>query len=251
MKQIDLLKKTSKEINKLRTVPLDKWFLAKQQPGVKYFQTARHRDFHRAFVETGSFGNPKVISIESFVAVLGEQFRQYITYLPGLENLIGRSGGYVPDWIYEFYATVWIAPDHSHIAFSFLGRRVTVGASEFRDIFNLRESPIRIHDLCFPNIEPPRYAHAGMLPPVDVMRPCFKGDFGFGSSRLPADLTPIARGLNSIVRHTILPRTGYRNGFTRLQQWIVSHLVRQIEFDIWDLLISDIEDVIYGSFGRT
>jgi len=90
-----------------------------------------------------------------------------------------------------------------------------------------------------------------MLPSVDVMRPCFKGDFGFGSSRLPADLTPIARGLNSIVRHTILPRTGYRNGFTRLQQWIVSHLVRQIEFDIWDLLISDIEDVIYGSFGRT
>jgi hypothetical protein len=29
VKQIDLLKKTSKEIKKLRTVPLDKWFLAK------------------------------------------------------------------------------------------------------------------------------------------------------------------------------------------------------------------------------
>jgi hypothetical protein len=48
-------------------------------------------------VETSSFGDPKVISIESFVAVLGEQFRQYITYLTGLENLIDRSGGYVHD----------------------------------------------------------------------------------------------------------------------------------------------------------
>jgi hypothetical protein len=170
-----------------------------------------------------------------------------------LADLISRSGSYVPSWILEFYATVWINPYYSEIAFSFLGQRVDTSSEWAREILRIPHNANKIHKLCFPDAEPPRRAHTRVLPPVEDMRPCFRGDFGEGSIRIPTDMTSIARALDSIVRRTILPREGFREGFTRLQQWIVSHshLVRRVEFDIWDLMLLDIEDVIYGSFSST
>jgi hypothetical protein len=133
------------------------------------------------------------------------------------------------------------------MAFSFLGERHDISGAQAREILRIPHSSNKIHSICFPDAEPPRHAHTGVLPPVEDMRPCFQRDFGEGLRRLPTDLTTTACALDSIVKRTILPR----EGFTRLQQWIVSHLVRQIEFDIWDIMLCDIEDVIYGSFKTT
>lgn len=165
-----------------------------------------------------------------------------------MRDLIGRSGSYVPSRILEFHATIWVYPDHTGIAFSFLGERHDISSAQARDIMRIPHSPNRIHNICFPDAEPPKHAHTGVLPPAEAMCPCFRGDFGEGSSRLPNDMTATAHALDAIVRCTILPREGFREGFTRLQQWIVSHLVRQIELDIWDIMLCDIEDIIYGSF---
>jgi len=51
-----------------------------------------------------------------------------------------------------------------------------------------------------------------------------------------------------VLRKTLLPRTGYRDGFTRIQQWLVAHLISQTLFDLWDLIVSEIEDTISESF---
>lgn len=198
-----------------------------------YFHTALQEDFHRTYVETQArFSAQRVISLKNSVSVLGGEFRQYIDCLLGLTDLIGRSGSYVTSWILEFYATVWINPDHLEIAFSFLGQRVDISSARAREILRIPHNANKIHRLCFPDAEPPRRTHIGVLPLVKDMHPCFRGDFGEGSSRLPTDITSTARALDSIVRRTILPREGFREGFTRLQQWIVSHLVRRLEFDI-------------------
>ena len=63
------------------------------------------------------------------------------------------------------------------------------------------------------------------MPPTDLVRPCFIEPFGEGSSRTPRDLTPIARLLDAIMRRTLLPRMGYREDLTRIQLWLVYHLV--------------------------
>ena len=76
------------------------------------------------------------------------------------------------------------------------------------------------------------------MPPIDLVRHCFKEPFGEGSRRNPNDLTPTARVLEAIIR-TLLPRLGYREGLTRLQQTV---------FDIWDLLLSEMEDTIAKGF---
>jgi hypothetical protein len=55
---------------------------------------------------------------------------------------------------------------------------------------------------------------AGQCPPTDMVRPCFREPFGKGSRRTPAILTPLARVLDAIMRRTLLPRLGYREGLT-------------------------------------
>jgi hypothetical protein len=70
------------------------------------------------------------------------------------------------------------------------------------------------------------------VPPTDLVRPRFHEPFGKESRRTPALMTPIARVLDAIVRRTLLPRLGYREGLTCMQLWVVHHLVSQTSFDI-------------------
>ena len=86
------------------------------------------------------------------------------------------------------------------------------------------------------------------MPPTDLVRHCFKEPFGEGSSRTPSDLTPTARVLDAIMRRTLITRMGYREGLTRLQLWLLNFLMQQTVFDIWDLLLSEMEDTIAEGF---
>jgi hypothetical protein len=85
------------------------------------------------------------------------------------------------------------------------------------------------------------------VPPVDVVRCLLGSDFGEGSSRRPVDMLSPVCLLDAIIRRTILPRSNFRDRTTRLQQWLLSHLVRGITFDIWDLMLCELEDTIYES----
>ena len=86
------------------------------------------------------------------------------------------------------------------------------------------------------------------MPPTDIVRPCFIEPFGEGSSRTPCDLTPTARLLDAIMRRTLLPRMGYHEGLTRIQLWLVYHLVSQSVFDIWDVILLEMEDTLAEGF---
>jgi hypothetical protein len=51
------------------------------------------------------------------------------------------------------------------------------------------------------------------------------------------------------LRKTLLPRSGYPEGFTGLQQRLVLHILTHQPFDIIDLLLAKIEDVITDGMG--
>ena len=87
-----------------------------------------------------------------------------------------------------------------------------------------------------------------MVPPTDLVRHCFIEPFGEGSSRTPSDLTPTARVLDAIMRRTLLLRMGYCKGLTRIQLWLLNYLMQQTVLDIWDLLLSEMEDTIIEGF---
>jgi hypothetical protein len=50
------------------------------------------------------------------------------------------------------------------------------------------------------------------------------------------------------MRRTLLPRMGYREGLTHIQLWLLNALMQQTVFDIWDLLLSEMEDMIAEGF---
>jgi hypothetical protein len=83
--------------------------------------------------------------------------------------------------------------------------------------FSDSQLQIRRYTSCvFGQTAPPRRPHGGTVPPTNMIRPCFRDPFGKGSRRTPASLTPLARVLDAIVRRTLLPRLGYREGLTRM-----------------------------------
>jgi len=41
---------------------------------------------------------------------------------------------------------------------------------------------------------------------------------------------------------------GYHEGLTRIQLWLVYHLVSQTVFDIWDVMLSEMEDTLVEGF---
>ena len=50
------------------------------------------------------------------------------------------------------------------------------------------------------------------------------------------------------MRRTLLPRMGYHEGLTRIQLWLVHYLVSQTVFDIWDVMLSEMEDTLAEGF---
>jgi hypothetical protein len=68
------------------------------------------------------FREHRVLDLEVLGNVVGADIRQYFTYLPGLPCLLALPGTYVEEWVREFFASVWIAPDHSYIHYSLADR---------------------------------------------------------------------------------------------------------------------------------
>ena len=85
------------------------------------------------------FRSQRVCNIESIVAAAGEHIRPYLSYMPGLTDLLGRTGLYIPSWVHEFYATLWIDLLHRFIHFSFRGRDYRLMNSRVREILRLQE----------------------------------------------------------------------------------------------------------------
>jgi hypothetical protein len=96
-----------------------------------------------------------------------------LTYILGLVCLLALPGTYVEEWVREFYATVWISPDHSFIHYALAGSDYRVSAQRARETLGLQESETRIHELCYSRIEPPCHPHGGSLPSVEFVAPCY------------------------------------------------------------------------------
>jgi hypothetical protein len=99
---------------------------------------AIQEDFHRAYLNA----NVPVIAHrriprQSIVDLIGEDVRTYLSTVPGLVDLVGRSGSYVLSWVREFFATIWIHPDHSMISFSFLGEQREISSARARELMRI------------------------------------------------------------------------------------------------------------------
>jgi len=105
--------------------------------------------------------------------VIGQDIRPYLSYLRGLAGLLALLGTYVEEWIHEFYASVWVAPNHSNIHYALAGTDCRVIAQRVRETWGLTAYVIKINELCYAGYEPPCHPHGGELPLVDFISPYF------------------------------------------------------------------------------
>ena len=50
------------------------------------------------------------------------------------------------------------------------------------------------------------------------------------------------------MKRTLLPRMGYHEGLTRIQLWLLNSLMQQTIFDIWDVILSEMENTLVEGF---
>jgi len=73
-------------------------------------------DMYEALVHSqAQFREHRVLDLEILRNMVGADIRQYFTYLPGLPELLALPGTYCEEWVREFYASVWVSPNHSYI----------------------------------------------------------------------------------------------------------------------------------------
>ena len=70
-----------------------------------------------------------------------------------------------------------------------------------------------------------------------------------GFQRHPLQLTPADRVIHGVLRHTLLPRSGYGEALMAPQQWLLSYIFHQMPFDLVDFLLCEMEDIIFDGSG--
>jgi hypothetical protein len=90
--------------------------------------------FYRAqLLERCAFSPHRVLDLAYLRRAAGtREISQCISYLPGLENLLCRSGLYMEKWIRVFYAIVWVDPAHDFFWFGFEGETYRIFSHEIR-----------------------------------------------------------------------------------------------------------------------
>jgi len=188
VRHYNLRRATARQVQEFKTVDIDEWFLAERQEGAtEGFYTALHEDFYRAYLDSGAVFYPhRVCPMGDIASVVGEHIHPYLTYLPGLADLLGWSGAYVPSWVREFYATLWIQLDHEYSQFTVRGDPRRLYRAMILERLRLTESTTRLHSRCYDMIDPPRHAHGGLLPDTAEVAACFSPPFRDGSRCTPS-----------------------------------------------------------------
>ena len=129
----------AKQVQQLRFVDFEVWFPSRRdERASEGFYTPLQEDFYNAYLNSGAvFRSQRVCSIESIVAAAGEHIRPYLTYLPGLTDLIGWTGVYVLSWVRQFYASLYIDLGHKFIHFALRGRDYRLMSFRVREILRL------------------------------------------------------------------------------------------------------------------
>jgi len=100
------------------------------------------------------FREPRVVDLEVLGNGVGQDIRPLLSYLPGLAKFLALPGNYAEEWVREFYASVWVALDHSYIHYTLAGTGYRVTPQHARETWGLTTLETKIHELCYSGIEP-------------------------------------------------------------------------------------------------
>ena len=181
----------------------------------------------------------------------GADVREHFSHFRGLPRLLEMGQNrYMDDWVRVFYATAWIGPERRAVHFMFGGQVFGLTRVTIAGIFGVDLVDVSLHERVYGDADPPRRAMiGGIVPSHEVISQFFHQPFPALYARVPNLLTPEAYIVHMALQRTLLPRSGYPEGFTGLQQLLILHILTHEPFDIVDFILAEIEDVITDGMG--
>jgi hypothetical protein len=164
---------------------------------------------------------PRVLDWESVSQQAGgADIEPHFTHFIGLPGLlkVGQNG-YVEDWVRVFYITVWVGQERYVIWFMFGGQPYHLTRAQLVDILGVNLVDVSLHAAVYGDADPPRRALVGGIAPThEEISILFHQSFPVSYQRAPDLLTDEAYAIHMVLRKTLLPRSGYPEGFIGLQQ---------------------------------
>jgi hypothetical protein len=178
------------------------------------FYESYHRRGHRLF-------SHRVLNWESISQQVGgadiESHFAHFRWLPGLLE-VGQNR-YVEDWVRVFYITVCVVQERSMIWFMFGGQLYHLMRAQLAEVLGVDLVDVSLHAAVYGDVNPPRRALVGGIAPThEEISVLFHHPFPVSYQCVPDLLTDEAYAIHMALRKTLLPRSGYPEGFTGLQQ---------------------------------
>jgi hypothetical protein len=130
------------------------------------------------------------------------------------------------------------------------GQPYCLTRAQLAEILGVDLVDVSLHAVVYGDVDPPRRALVGGIAPTHKeISILFHQPFPVSYQRAPDLLTDEVYAIHMALRKTLLPRSSYPEGFTGLQQRLVLHILTHQPFDVIDLLLAEIEDVIRDGMG--
>jgi hypothetical protein len=251
----NLTKANAAKVKRLRwSVQEEEWFPVTRDSRVdRRFWTLLQASFYETYQRRGHriFPHRVLDWVSLRTAAGGADVREHFAHFRGLPRLLSiERNRYIEDWIRVFYATAWIAPERRAVHFMFGGQVFGLSRATLAGILGVDLVDVSLHEMVYGDADPPRRAMiGGIAPSHKAISQCFRQPFPASYARVPSLLTPEAYAVHMALRRTLLPRSGYPEGFTGLQQLLLLHVLTHEPFDIVDFILAEIEDVITDGMG--
>ena len=251
----NLTRANAAKVKRLRwSVEEEVWFPVTRDSRVdRRFWTLLQASFYETYQRRGHriFPHRVLDWVSLRTAAGGADVRAHFAHFRGLPRLLEmEQNRYIEDWVRVFYATAWIAPERRAVHFMFGGQDFGLSRATIAGILGVDLVDVSLHERVYGDSDPPRRAMVGGIAPShEAITQCFRQPFPASYARVPSLLTPEAYAVHMALRRTLLPRSGYPEGFTGLQQLLLLHILTHEPFDIVDFILAEIEDVITDGMG--
>jgi hypothetical protein len=219
----NLTKANAAKVKRLRwSVQEEDWFPVTRDSWVdRRFWTLLQASFYETYQRRGHriFPHRVLDWVSLRTAAGGADVRVHFAHFRGLPRLLSiERNRYIEDWVRVFYATAWIAPERRAVHFMFGGQVFGLSRATLAGILGVDLLDVSLHEMVYGDADPPRRAMiGGIAPSHDVISQCFRQPFPASYARVPSLLTPEAYAVHMALWRTLLPRSGYPEGFTGLQ----------------------------------
>ena len=250
----DYRKMKAKQLRKLRwSILLEEWFPQPREPLVdSRFWTLTQASLYETYRRRGhKLFQHNFIDWDQLALAANTEIRPFFERYRGLVELMSfQRSAFVEDWVRVFFATLYVSEGRRSIDFMFMGQHHHLTRQTLGQLLGVDLHDTCLHEIVYGEADPPRRPlTGGVAPPFEEIRSLFAQPFTPDQPRVPALLTPAARTVHLALRRTLLPRSGYLEGFTSLQQTLLFYVMNGMQFDIVDIIICEMEDVITDGVG--